>query len=71
MIVLEGLSKQQRALANRLWALDSMEEVQDFMSNLPKRSRGQARVVFELLVAAQMDTVMDTDLAKDVIDSVK
>ncbi len=71
MIVLEGLSKQQKALANRLWALDSIEEVQDFMSNLPKRSRGQARVVFELMVAAQLDQVMDTDLAKEVIDSVK
>jgi hypothetical protein len=71
MITLEGLSKQQRALANRLWALDSIEEVQDFMGNLPKRSRGQARVVFELLVAAQLDQVMDTDLAEQVINSVK
>lgn len=71
MIVLEGLSKQQKVLADRLWALDSMEEVQEFIGRMPKRTRYQARVVLELMVAAQLDQCMDTDLAEQVINSVK
>jgi hypothetical protein len=71
MITLEGLSKQQKALAQRLWELDTMDEVLDFIGRMPKRSRHQARVVFELMVAAQADQIMDVDLAKEVIDSVR
>jgi hypothetical protein len=71
MIQIEGLSRQQVLIANRLWALDTIEEVQDYMNNMPKRARGQARVVFELMVAAQLDQVTDTDLAKEVLESVK
>lgn len=71
MIVLEGLTKQQKALAQTLWDLNSMEEVQDYMNGLPKRMRGQARTVFELIVAAHFDQVMDTELAEQVINSVK
>jgi len=70
-IQIEGLSRQQVLIANKLWSLDSIEEVQDYMNNLPKRARGQAQVVFELIVAAQLDQYMDTDLANEVIDSVK
>ena len=71
MIEIDGLSKQQVSLAQRLWTLDTLEEVMDYMSQLPKRKRGQARVVFELMVAAQMDQVMETDLAEPVISLVK
>jgi hypothetical protein len=71
MIVLSGLSKQQKALAQTLWDLETMEEVHDYMNGLPKRMRGQAKTVFELMVAASMDQVMETDLAEKVINSVK
>lgn len=71
MITLTGLSKQQKQLAERLWHLDTLEEVQEFIGRMPKRTRYQAKVVFELMVAAQLDEVMDTDLAKQVIDSVR
>ena len=71
MIELEGLTKQQVILAQRLWELDTLDDVMDYMSQLPKRARGQARTVFELMVAAQLDQCMDTDLAEQVIESVK
>ena len=71
MIEIQGLSKQQVALANRLWALDSMDEVDNYISQLPKRLRGQARTVRELMIAAALDQCMDTDLAEEVISSVK
>lgn len=71
MIEINGLSRQQVELAQRLWELDSIEDVQNFMNCLPKRLRGQARTVFELMVAAQLDQCMDTDLAEEVINSVK
>ena len=72
MIQIEGLSKQQVALAKRLWALDSMDEVDDYISQLPKRLRGQARLVRELMIAAALDQYDgDVELAKLVINSVK
>ncbi len=71
MIVLEGLSKQQKALAQTLWDLNSMDEVQDYMNGLPKRMRGQAKTVFELIVAAHFDQVMDTELAEEVLKRLK
>ena len=71
MIELEGLTKQQVILAQKLWELDTLDEVQEFIGRMPKRTRYQAKTVFELMVAAQLDQCMDTDLAEEVINSVK
>ncbi len=71
MIVIEGLTKQQKALAQTLWDMDTMDEVENYMNGLPKRMREQAQTVYELLIAAHFDQIMDTDLAEKVINSVK
>lgn len=59
MITVEGFTAVQRELADRLWALDSPDEVQGFIQNLPtKWLRLQGHIVQEMLVAAYIDTVV-------------
>jgi hypothetical protein len=71
-IQIEGLSPTQVALANRLWTLEDTDEVNNFIDSLPRRLRGQARVVRDMMIAAALDQYEGpTDLAKHVIDSVK
>jgi hypothetical protein len=71
-IVITGLSAQQKQLADKIWACDSEEDVAEFIGNLPKRLRGQARFVRELMIAAVWDNVVqeqqDCDEAREVLD---
>lgn len=56
MITVEGFTEIQRDLADRIWALDSQGEVDDFIRSLPtKWMRKQALVVYDMLVAAYID----------------
>jgi len=61
MITVEGLSSLQRELADQIWQCDSEEDVEAFIDQLPKRLRGQARVVHELMIAAVFDQHMEID----------
>jgi hypothetical protein len=75
MIQLHGLSPIEVELADRLWALDTKEEVQKFIANLPtRRLRGMAIGLYHLMLIESMDEAMDLEdlsLANAVIDSVK
>ncbi len=74
MIQIQGLSRQQVELADRMWSMEDMSEVNEFIELLPKRLRGQARVVRELMIAAAIDSEMDNcdlSLAKEVIDKLR
>ena len=71
---LEGLTALQVELADQLWALDSMDEVNSFINQLPKRLRGQARLVLAMIEVAAIDDIVSNDdlnLANDVISLVK
>ncbi len=71
-IQIEGLSPVQMEMANRMWALDDIIDVDNYINMMPKRLRGQARLVREMMIAAALDQYEgDVDLAKSVIDSVK
>jgi hypothetical protein len=54
-----GLSALQRELADQIWACDSEEDVSEFIGALPKRLRGQARFVREMMIAAVWDNVVE------------
>lgn len=59
MITIEGLSPVQRDLADRMWEIESTEEVEQFIAALPtKWLRGQARTVYDMLVIAYIDSVV-------------
>ena len=53
-----GLSALQRELADQIWACNTEEDVAEFIGALPKRLRGQARFVKELMTIAICDSVV-------------
>ena len=71
-ITITGLSSLQRESADQIWACDSEDDVSEFIGGLPKRLRGQARFVRELMIAAVWDNVVkeqqDCVEAREVLD---
>ena len=64
MITLEGLSQQQVQIAEMLWKCNSLEDVDRLVRNMPPSYRQDAVLVKELLIAAGLDDVQETDLAE-------
>lgn len=58
---IQGLTRQQMLLAEKLWRMETMEEVEQFISQLPRSRRRDAWVVTTMFVAETLDDV-------DVID---
>ena len=63
MITLEGLSQQQMQIAEMLWRCPSLEEVDRLVKNMPPSYRQDAVTLKELLIAAGLDDVQETELA--------
>lgn len=70
-LVVEGLTPTQVDLANQLWKMDTQEEIDEFISQLPKRARIQAITVKEMMIAACVDQAIreepDLQLAADTL----
>jgi hypothetical protein len=64
MITLEGLTYQQTQIADMLWKCHSLEEVDRLVRNMPECYRQDAVTLKELLIAAGLDDVQETELAK-------
>ena len=64
MITLEGLSQQQMQIAEMLWKCRSLEDVDRLVRNMPPAYRQDAVLVKELLIAAGLDEVQETELAE-------
>ena len=64
MITLEGLSQQQVQIAEMLWKCRSLEDVNRLVRNMPPSYRQDAVLVKELLIAAGLDEVQETELAE-------
>ena len=64
MITLEGLSQQQVQIAEMLWKCNSLEDVDRLVRNMPPSYRQDAVLVKELLIAAGLDDVQETELAQ-------
>lgn len=69
---IQGLTPLQKSIADLLWGLDTLEDVDSIIQMLPDDMRGTAVVVRELMIAAALDdNCGDLSLAKSVLDSVK
>jgi hypothetical protein len=55
MITVEGFSPLQRELADKMWALDSFEDLEDFILSLPRNLRRTAITVRDMLVLVNID----------------
>lgn len=74
-ITLHGLSKQQRALADIVWAMDTVEQLHAFRNSLRGQQQRDLDTVLTLILMAEIDAQVeesgDYSLAAAVIDSVK
>lgn len=66
-IELIGLTPLQQDLAEKIWALDTQDAVEEFVNGLPRSLRRQAQVVMEMMIASAFDEEMDTELAQEVL----
>ena len=64
MITLEGLTVRQKQIAEMLWRCPSLEEVDRLVKNMPPAYRQDAETLKELLIAAGLDDVQETELAE-------
>jgi hypothetical protein len=72
MITIEGLNKRQRMLADIIWALDSKEQVTDFIRTLPDVQKKEAIVVTQMMVLAFIDQIETVDdEVVDLIDNLR
>lgn len=63
-IKIEGLNRHQVHLANLLWKCENNVQVAAVIALFGK----EARVVRDLMIAATLDTLDETDVAKQVLD---
>ena len=71
MITIQGLNKQQRALADVVWAMDSIESVLAFRNTLRGQQQRDLDTVLMMLAWAVIDQTVedseDYDLACEVL----
>jgi hypothetical protein len=72
-IEIPGLNARQIDLANRIWSMDSTEEVVAFFDTLPMKARIDAYIVYTMILWAWQDEepVGDCTEAREVIDFIK
>lgn len=68
MIALEGLTPKQKAIADLLWNVNTLEEVDELERTLGK----DVTVVKELIIAATFDEYMEiSDTVNDLLQGLK
>jgi hypothetical protein len=55
MITIDGLTKEQVLMLDEMWELDSMEEMAEWMENVPESKRPMAELLQEMLILASID----------------
>jgi hypothetical protein len=56
-IQIQGLTGQQKLLCDLLWSCETQEDVDRLIAALPEDAKHDARVVYELIIAAEFDNV--------------
>lgn len=69
-ITITGLSQLQRDIADRLWQLDTTEDIEQYIETLPRSLKREAWVVMNMIIAAELDSYMEvTDEVRDYLCS--
>jgi hypothetical protein len=63
MIELTGLSPLQRELAERMWNMESMDEIVAWVQMMPRSVALQAYIVMQMIIAAEIDRQAEDDLS--------
>ena len=70
-IVIEGLNKKQRALAEIMWNMNGKEEVMGFIGSLKGSNRQEAETVLEMMLWAIWDDCGEiTTDTKETLDKI-
>ena len=65
-IEIQGFTALQRDLADRIWSMDTQDQIAEFVMTLPKNLKREAWVVMQMIIAAELDNVMEVeDAVKD------
>ena len=64
MIELTGLSPLQRELADRMWQMDSIDEIVAWVNSMPRSVALQAYIVMQMTIAAEIDRVAESDVSR-------
>ena len=62
MIELTGLSPLQRELADRMWQMDSRDEIVAWVNSMPRSVALQAYIVMQMIIAAEIDRQAEDDV---------
>ena len=62
MIELAGLSPLQRELADRMWQMESMDEIVAWVQSMPRSVALQAYIVMQMIIAAEIDRQAEDDV---------
>jgi hypothetical protein len=65
MIKIDGLTLEQRCIADMMWNMETQEEVHEFIQCLDGEQQRDAVTVLKMIMWAMLDDVMDTDLAQE------
>ena len=73
MIELTGLSPLQRELADRMWQMESMDEIVAWVQSMPRSVALQAYIVMQMIIAAEIDRQAEDDvsMAAALIDRIR
>ncbi len=66
-IEIQGLTPKQIALCDIMWAIESKEGVQRFISSLPMNDQRDCHSLIECMQWAFLDEVQSIDEAKDIL----
>lgn len=66
-IEIQGLTPKQIALCDIMWAIESKEGVQRFISSLPINDQRDCHSLIECMQWAFLDEVQSIDEAKDIL----
>lgn len=71
LLELHGLTEKQKAFCDIMWAIETMEGVESFISTLPAKDQRDCRSLIEMMQLAFADAVESTDEAQEVILKIK
>ena len=73
MIQLEGLTPLQVELAQRMWQMESIDEIVTWVNTMPRSVALQAYIVMQMIIAAEIDRAAEDDLsvARDLIERIR
>lgn len=52
---IQGFTALQREIADRIWQMDTREEIEQYVLTMPKSLRTHAWIVMNMIIAAELD----------------